>query len=90
MKIKLLFLARQISQWVMRLNFHVGPVRTQITTMQNINNSEIIMRKKSVLRVCSMGESELKKIKEDEIKSHICYTDKIKSKRVILNSFASD
>ena len=36
---------RHISKCMMRLNSHVGPVRTQITNTQRINNSEISTQK---------------------------------------------
>ena len=35
------YLAIQFVKCMMRLNFHVGPVRTQLTNTQNMNISEM-------------------------------------------------
>ena len=37
------YLSRQIAKCMMRFNSHVGPVRTQITSTQNIPNDDISM-----------------------------------------------
>ena len=35
------YLARHIVKFMMRLNSHVGPVRTKMTNTQNMNSSEM-------------------------------------------------
>ena len=71
---------------MLRLNLHVGPVRTKINSTKSMNNSEMITQKTSNLHVYSLDDIESKIIKEDKRESNICYTEKIESKGVIVNA----
>ena len=61
---------------MIRFNLHVGPVITQMINMQKLNNCEMSTQKTHNLYACSTENSESKRIKADERKSHICSTDK--------------
>ena len=52
-----LYLARQLANYMVRFNFPVGPVRTQITNMQKMNISDMSTQKIPNLRVYSSAES---------------------------------
>ena len=52
------YISRQIDKCMVRLNFPVGPVRTQMTNTQKMNNSEISTQNITNYRVCSSDESE--------------------------------
>ena len=75
---------------MMRLNLHVGLVRTQITNTQNMNNSEMSTQKTHNLHVCSTYKSKSKSIKTGESELHVYYTEKSKLKRVIVNACSLD
>ena len=47
------YIAIQLDKCIMRLNSHVGTVRTQITNTQNMNNSDMSTQKTPNLHVCS-------------------------------------
>ena len=47
------YLSRQLAKCTMRFNMPIGPVRTQMTNTQNMNNSEMSMQNISNLHVCS-------------------------------------
>ena len=51
------YLAIQLAKCMMRLNLHIGPVRTQMTTTQDMNNSEMSMHKINNLNVRSTDKS---------------------------------
>ena len=59
-----------------RLNSYVDPVRTQVNNTQNMNKYDTSTQKTHNLHVCSTENSESKRIKSDERKSHICSTIK--------------
>ena len=63
-----LYLSRQISKCMMRLNSHVGPVRMQRTNTQKINNSDISTQNIPNLHVCYTENINSKGIKSDESK----------------------
>ena len=65
---------------MMRFNLRVGPVRTQMTNMQKMNNYDMIMQKIPNLHVCSSDDSESKRINADNSES----------KRVIVNTCSTD
>ena len=46
-----------IAKGMMRLNLHIGPVITQMTNTQNMNNYEMSTQKTRNLHVCSTKES---------------------------------
>ena len=52
-----LYLRRQLSKCMMRLNLRVGPVRTQMTNTQKINISDMNTQNIPNSRVCSLDES---------------------------------
>ena len=74
----------------MIINFHIGPVRTQMTNTQKMNSSEMSTQKMNILHVCSTDKSKSKSIKSFESKSHVCYTYKSEPKRVIFNACIFD
>ena len=94
------YLAMHISKCMMRFNSHVGPVRTQMTSKQKMNNSE--MSAKNILNdaistqnipnshVFSMNVSKSKGINASESLSHVCSMGESNSKRVITNTCSSD
>ena len=57
------------------LNSHIEPVRTEITTMQQITISQ----------VCSLYKIKSKGIIAEEKVSQVCSTDKSESERFIVN-----
>ena len=61
------YLARHLAKCMMRFNIPIGPLRTQMTNMLNMNNHETSMQKIPNSHVCSLGESEPKSINADEI-----------------------
>ena len=71
-----LHLERYLAKCTMILNFHVGPVRTQMTNTQNINNSETSMQNNPNYHVYSTDKIKSKSIKADKIKLYIYSTDK--------------
>ena len=54
----LFYLARQIAKCIMRINSHVGLVRTKMTNTQNMKKSVMCMQKTPNLHVCSIDVSE--------------------------------
>ena len=54
----------------------VGPVRTQITNTEKMNNSEMSMQNIHKFYVCSSDEKESKRNNADESKLHVYSTDK--------------
>ena len=81
-----LFIERNISMSMIRFNFHVGPVRTQMTKTQRMNNSDMSKKNIPNLRIYYMGKSESKRIKGNESKSRIHSTDKSESKMFVVNA----
>ena len=75
---------------MMILNSHIGPVKTQTTNTQKMNNSETSTQKSPSLHVCFMDKSESKIIKAGESKSHICSMDDSESKGGIVNACSSE
>ena len=72
------YLARQLAKCMMRanaFNFHVEPVRTQMTNTQQI----------PILQVCSTDKSKSKLIIVDKNLLQVCSMDEIESERVIVN-----
>ena len=65
---------------MLRLNSYFGPVITQMTNTQKMNNYEIKTQNTPNLHVCSTDESESERIKADKTKLHICSTDNNESK----------
>ena len=61
---------------MMRLNSHVGHVRTKTDHTQKTFNSDMSTQKTPNSYVYSTDESESKMVKADESKSNICYTEK--------------
>ena len=84
------FLSSQLDQCLIRLNYHVVPVITQMTNTQKINNYEMSTQKIPSSHVCSMDESKSKSIKYDKRKSHLFSTDDRESKIVNTNLCSSD
>ena len=80
------YLARQLAKCMTRFNMCVGPVRTQTTNTQNMNNYEMNAQKIPTLHVCLLDDSESKRINADERSLHVYFTDKRKQKRVIINA----
>ena len=59
---------------MMRLTSHVGPLRTQMTDTQNMNNSDMSTKNTPTYNICSTDKSESKRIKADESKfSYLLY-----------------
>ena len=52
------YLSRQLAKCTTRSNLCVGPVKTQMTNTQNMNNSEMGTQKIPNSNVCSLDESE--------------------------------
>ena len=75
---------------MMRLNSHIGPVRTQMTNTQNMNISDMNMQNIPNLRVCYLYEIESKSINADETLLHVYSTDESESKSIIKNSCSLD
>ena len=84
------YLARQLAKCMMRSNMSVGPVRTQMTNTQKMNNYESSTQKMNNYRVYYLGDIKTKGINSDKILSHVCSTGDIKSKIVIVNACSSD
>ena len=80
------YLSIQLVMCMMRFNIRVGPVRTQMTNMQNMNNSDTSTQKTTNLHVWSSDEGELKRINANERELHVCSTYKNESKRIIFNT----
>ena len=53
-------------------NMRAGPVRTQTTNIQNMNNSNTSAQNILNLHVCSLDKRKLKFIKAEESLSHVC------------------
>ena len=68
------------------LSVRVGPMRTQMTNTQKMNNSEMIAKKIHSLRVYSLDERVSKRINANKSLSHVCSMDKRKSKMVFFNA----
>ena len=66
------YVSRQLVKSIMRLNLHVGPVRTQMTNTQKMNIYEMNKQNIPNLYVCSLDESKPKRINTDETLSHVC------------------
>ena len=64
----------------MRLNFHVGPVRTQMNNTQKMNNSDKSKQDNPNLHVCSTDKIKSKRIKAGDRNS----------KRVVVNACSSE
>ena len=75
---------------MIRLNSHVGPVRTQMNNTQKMNHSEMSTQNIPNLRVCYMEEIKLKIIKVDKSELCVYSMDKSESKRVIVNACSSE
>ena len=71
---------------MMRFNIRLGPVRTQITNTQKMNDSEMNTKNIRNLHVCSSYKSKLNMTKEDKRLLRVCSADKKKPKRVIDNA----
>ena len=71
---------------MMRFNMRVGPVRKQMTNMQNMNNYEMSMQNMNNLQVFSFEERKPKGINKEESLSHVCSTDESEWKIVIVNA----
>ena len=80
-----LYISRHFSKCTTRFNMCVGPVRTQMTNTKSMNNSDMSTQKIPNLHVCSLNDSESKRINADKIESHACSTDKNETKIVIVN-----
>ena len=80
------YLARHLAKFMMRLSYHVGPVRKQMTNTQNMDISEMNTQKIPNLTVCSYDKRESKRIKPEKNLSRVCSTDEIESKVVIVNA----
>ena len=52
------YLSRHLDKCMMRFNMHVGPVRTQMTNMQKMNNYETCPQNMNNFQVYSLYESE--------------------------------
>ena len=65
-----------LSKCTMMLNLHVGPVITQMTNTQNINNSETSTQNNPNYHVYSTDKIKSKSIKAEKIKSYIYSTEK--------------
>ena len=70
-----LYLERQLEKFMTRFNMRVGPVRTQITNTQVMNNPEMGTEKIPNSHVYSSYKIESKIINTDESESRVCYTD---------------
>ena len=74
----------------MRLNYHVGPVRTQMMNTQNMNISEMSMHKIPNFNVCSSDKSESKITNADKTLSYVCSMDECELKNVTVNACSLD
>ena len=74
----------------MRLNSHVGPVRTQMTKTKKMNVSDMNAQKITNLYVCYLDESKSKNINADETLSHVCSMDNSESGSFIVNALSTD
>ena len=54
------YLARHLTKCMMRFDMHVCPVRTKMTNIQKMNNSDMITQNIPYLHVCSSDEIKLK------------------------------
>ena len=54
------YISIHLAKCMMRSNFCIGPVRTQITNTQRMNNSEMSTQKMNNSHVCSLDENEPK------------------------------
>ena len=52
-----LYLSRQLANFMMRLNLHIGPIRTQMTSTQKMNNSEMSTKNNPNSHVYSLDEN---------------------------------
>ena len=52
------YLSGHLTKCMMRFNMRVGPVRTQMTNVQKMNNSEMSTQNNPNLHVCYTDESE--------------------------------
>ena len=75
---------------MIRLNSHVGPVRTQISNAQKMNHSEMSTQNIPNEYVYSLYDSGKKSRYADESESHVCSTNEKESKMVIVNPCSSD
>ena len=75
----------QLAKCMMRINYHIGPVRTQITNTQNINTQNI-----PNLHVLYLVKGEPKSINSDVTLSHLCSKDDKKSEICIANVYSTD
>ena len=64
---------------MMRLNLHIGPVKTKITSTQKMDISEMNTQQIPNFHVCSSDGSKSKRINADKTLSYVCSMDKRKS-----------
>ena len=74
------YLARNIDMCKMRLNSHIGPVRTQSTNTQNMNNYKMSAQKTPNSHACSTDKSESKRVI-----ANACSLGKCESKSVYIS-----
>ena len=75
-----LYVARKIKKCMMIFNMSVGPLITQMTNAEAMNNYEMSTQNITNLHVCSLDDTESKRINTDEDESHVCSTENKESK----------
>ena len=81
---------RQLVECMIRFNIRVGPVRTQMTSTERMNNYEISTQNIHRSCVYSLEERESKGINTDKSLLNFCSIQEIESNRVIFKSYSLD